>query len=128
MTIGSLGSIVFSVSSSRTETINSFKQSKSSSFAEHSLHCGDKKLEYTGRNSGKVTFGIILAEKLGVNVEEEISKINSAVQSGEIMRLIIGKTDYGKYVIADFSASRKNADRTGNTTLAEVSLSLTEYK
>ncbi|MCM1299684.1 MAG: phage tail protein [Firmicutes bacterium] len=128
MTVGSLGDIVFKVSSATVETLKNLSLSRGASYAKHNQHCGDTLLEFTGRDPGTVSFDMTLSADLGVNVASEISKIDQAVQSGRTMRLILGMAVYGKkWVISKYSVKYNYFDRNQNPLLAEISLSLTEY-
>lgn len=129
MTVGSLGNIVFSVSTDKIETITNIRQSGSASFAEHKRHCGNTLLEFTGKNADTFSFDITLAAELGVDVEKEIEKIVSAEQSGEALRLVIGKKTYGRYkwVIKNHTETMKYFDKHNQLIMAEVSVNLYEY-
>ena len=127
MTVGSLGDIIFKVSSSEVETLKNLKKSGGASYGKHSLHCGDTLLEFTGRDAGSISCDITLCSSLGVNVTKELEKIEGAERSGRVMRLILGKSIYGKWVIVKHSINYKYFDREQNPTVADVSVSLTEY-
>jgi hypothetical protein len=127
VTVGSLGDIIFKVSSSEVETLKNLKKSGGASYGKHSLHCGDTLLEFTGRDAGSISFDITLCSSLGVNVTKELEKIEGAERSGRVMRLILGKSIYGKWVIVKHSINYKYFDREQNPTVADVSVSLTEY-
>lgn len=129
MTIGSLGKIVFSVSLNKTETFTNLKQSGSAAFSEHQRHGGNSLIEFVGRNADTLTFDMILSSELGVDVQAEIDKISAAEQSGEILKLVIGKKIYGRYrwVIKSHSVNIKYFDKSSKPLLASVSVSLTEY-
>ena len=128
MTVGSLGNIIFEVSSSKVETLKNLKQSGSVSYGTHKRHCGSTLLEFTGKDAGNISFDITLSSSLGVDVAEEISKIEEAEQSGKTMRLILGMSIYGKkWVITKHSVNYKHFDKEQNPLLAEVSVLLTAY-
>ncbi len=129
MTVGSLGDIVFSVSSNKVETLKNLKYTKSASFAEHNRHCADTILEYTGNNPAEISFDITLSYLLGVKVEKEIKKLDLYTRRGKAMKLVIGKKVYGSYlwVIEKYSVNYQHFDKSGNVVTADVSLSLKEY-
>lgn len=129
MVVGNLGNIVFSVSPNRVETLFNVRQSGSAAYAEHKRHGGDTLLEFVGRNADSLSFDMILSEELGVDVWGEIEKIVSAEQSGEILRLVIGKKSYGrnKWVIIGHSVNMKRFDKRNRLVLAEASIELKEY-
>lgn len=129
MTIGSLGGIIFSVSSNKIETVNNFKQSGSASYGKHRRHCGDTLLEFVGRNADTISFDMTLAAQLGVDVEAELDKIVKAEQSGEALKLVIGKKALGRYkwVITKHTVNFKQLGRDNAPVMAEVSVQLSEY-
>lgn len=129
MVIGSLGGIVFTVSSEKIMTINNIKVSGSANFGKHQRHGGNTLLEYVGNDADTLSFDIKLAAQLGVDVEQEIDKIADAQRSGEALKLVIGKKVYGRYrwVIEKWSASYSAFDKNGKPILANVSLTLNEY-
>lgn len=129
MTIGSLGGIIFSVSSNKIETVNNLKQSGSASYGKHQRHCGDTLLEFVGRDADTILFDMTLAAQLGVDVEAELAKIVKAEQSGEALKLVIGKKALGrfKWVITKHTVNFKQLGRDNTLVMAEVSVQLSEY-
>ena len=129
MTIGSLGGIVFSVSSNKVETVNNFKQSGSASYGKHQRHSGNTLLEFVGSDVDTISFDMTLAAQLGVDVEAELAKIVNAEQSGEALKLVIGKKTLGRYkwVITKHTVNFKQLGRDNALVMAEVSVQLSEY-
>lgn len=129
MTVGSLGNIVFSVSANTIETLSNLKQSGSARYGKHQRHCADTLLEFVGRDPDSISFDMRLAARLGVDVEGEIEKIVTAEQSGEALKLVLGKKTIGRYkwVIVKHTVTYKQTDRESTLVLADVSISLTEY-
>lgn len=129
MTVGSLGNIVFTVSSNKIETLTNFKQSGSAAYSEHQRHAGNSLVEFVGRNADTISFEIVLSSELGVNVQTEIDKIAAAEKNGEILKLVIGKKIYGRYrwVIKSHTVNIKHFDKNNEPLLANVNVNLTEY-
>lgn len=129
MTVGSLGGILFSVSSNKIETVNNFKQSGSASYGKHQRHCGNTLLEFVGRDADTISFEMTLATRLGVDVEAEIAKIAKAEQSGEALKLVIGKNTLGRYkwVITKHTVNFRQLGRDNTLIRADVSVQLSEY-
>lgn len=129
MKIGSLGDIIFSVSSNTIKTLSRLKQSGGASFSEHKRHNAAPVLEYTGRELKEVSFQITLSEQLGVDVHEEIEKIIQYTESGKILNFVLGKKTFGggKWVITKYTVAHKYFDKMGDVVLADVSLTLKEY-
>lgn len=128
MTVGSLGNIIFEVSSSKVKTLKSLKRSGSVSYGKHQRHCGSTLLEFTGKDADALTFNMTLSASLGIDVEAELKKIETAERTGKAMRFILGKSIVGsKWVITKHTISYEYFDKEQKPMLAEVSLSLTEY-
>lgn len=129
MRIGSLGDVVFSINSRKIETLTGLKESASAAFSEHKRHNNSSILEFTGRNAKEISFSMTLSTELGVNVENEIKKIDNYLQKGTSLRLILGKRVYGSYkwVITKYSVSHKYFDKRGAPVVTDVSITLKEY-
>lgn len=129
MKIGSLGGIVFSVDPNKIQTVSNFKQSGSARYGKHQRHCGDTLLEFVGRDADTISFDMTLAAQLGVDVEAELAKIVNAEQSGEALKLVIGKKALGrfKWVITKHTVNFKQLGRDNALIMAEVSVQLSEY-
>lgn len=125
--IGSLGGIVFSVSTNQVKTFDGLKRSGSAKFASHNRHLKDTLLEFTGNDPDKITFTMALSAFLGVNPKNEISKLRAAQRAGRIMRLVIGRQNYGNWVINSLSIDYDRIDNKGNILIANVNVSLTAY-
>ena len=125
--IGTLGSVVFSVSTKQVKTFDDLKRSGSAKFASHNRHLKDTLLEFTGNDPDKITFSILLSVFLGVDLKAEISNLEAAKRTGKIMHLVIGRQSYGNWVITSLSTDYDRIDNKGNTLIAKISVSLTEY-
>ena len=129
MRVGSLGAIVFSVSSSKIETFSNLKRTSSANFSEHKRHNSKTFLEYTGRNPDEISFTMILSQSLGVDVEKQLQMLMNYERKGTTLKLIIGKKVYGSYrwVITKHTISYKYFDKRGRVATVEVSINLKEY-
>jgi len=128
-TIGTLGNIVFSVSSGRVNTFDGMKWDSSAQYATHNRHLKDVLLEYTGTDADKISFSMDFSVFLGVNPLAEITKLLDAERSGRVMPLIIGSKKYGKHkwVITGTSKELERFDNRGNLLIAKVNVSLMAY-
>ncbi|MCM1059674.1 MAG: phage tail protein [Eubacterium sp.] len=126
-TIGSLGGVVFSVSTNYVKTFDGLKRSGSAKFASHNRHLKDTLLEFTGNDPDKITFSIALSAFLGVDPQSEISALYAAKRAGRIMHLVIGRKSYGNWVINSLSEDYDKIDNKGNVLTANVSVTLTAY-
>ena len=127
--IGSLGDIIFSVSSNKVNTFDAMKWESSAQYAEHNRHLKDVLLEFTGTDADKISFSMYFSVFLGVNPIAEITKLLNAERTGRVMRLVIGNKAYGKHrwVIASASKALERFDSKGNMLIARVNVSLIAY-
>lgn len=127
--VGSLGGIIFTVSSDKIMTMSNIKTSGTANYGKHQRVSGNTLLEYTGNDADTLSFDIKLAAQLGVDIEKELDKIAAAQRSGEVLKLVIGKKAYGRYrwVIEKYSATYTAFGKDGKPILADVSLTLGEY-
>lgn len=95
-TIGTLGGVVFSVSTNKVKTFDDLKRTVSARYTSHNRHLKDTLLEFTGNDPDKITFTMSLSVFLGVDPQTEISNLQAAQRAGKIMHLVIGRQNYGK--------------------------------
>ena len=126
-TIGTLGGVAFSVSTNQIKTFSDLKRSGSARYASHNRHLKDTLLEFTGNDNDKITFTMSLSVFLGVDPQTEISNLRAAQRAGRIMHLVIGRQNYGNWVITSLSTEYDKIDNKGNVLIAKVSVSLTAY-
>lgn len=128
-TIGTLGDIVFTVSSNTVRTFENMKWDSSAQYAKHERHLQDVLLEFTGTDPDEITFSMYLSAYLGVNPMTELVKLLTAERSGTAMRLVIGEKAYGKYrwVITGTKKELEDFDNRGNLLSASVRVSLMAY-
>ncbi len=129
MKVGSLGKVVFSVSSNKVETFSGLKISSSASFGSHKRHCGNEIIEFTGNDADTISFSMTISQILGVNVEEELEKLKNYKRTGKTLKFVIGKKVIGNYrwVITNLTITPKHYGKKSEIITAEVSVSLKEY-
>ena len=66
MRIGTLGNLVFQVSSETVQTIDDLQWSGSAQYSTHQRHLGKGLLEFTGVDPDDLSFSIFLSRSLGV--------------------------------------------------------------
>lgn len=125
--IGSFGSLIFEVSTTRTVTPPSISESGGARWNTHDVAGAEPVQEYNGPTSRTITIPIVLLAQMGADVEEELSRIESMSETGEAHPLIIGgkpKGGAGSYwAITSWSTEHDRFGRAGNTTRASVELS-----
>jgi hypothetical protein len=128
-TIGSFGSLVFSVNDKKILPLRSVNWSINAKYAEHTRHLCDPLVEFVGNMNDKITFEMIFSAYLGLNPMSELSKLAEMVRSAEVNRLVIGTKAYGKnkWVITDIGGQLKEYDNKGNLLYATASVSLLAY-
>jgi hypothetical protein len=128
-TIGTLGDIVFSVSSEQVNTFDAMKWDSSARYATHDRHLKDALLEFVGLDADKISFSMYFSLFLGVDPCAEIIKLLEAEREGRVMRLIISGLPYGtrKWVITDTSRELERWDNKGNLLIARINVSLMAY-
>lgn len=138
--IGTLGSVVFSVSAGsekegrglggiRADTFRDFKRKKGASYAEHEVLGGDRRplLEFTGLKSTTISLRMVLSAALGVHPAERLAQLGDMCDLGLAVPLIIGGDVMGLWVIETISESWDCVDSKGELVSATVDLSLKEY-
>lgn len=124
--IGTLGGIVFQVSSRRVFTFGNLSRSSGAQYQKHEVILSKAKLEFLRPELETISLPIRLDKFLGVNPLTEINQIKKYVNTGFRLPLIIGGKFYGHWVIEKMEENWKNLDNRGNIIVAELDLSLLE--
>ena len=129
MAIGSLGDIVFEVSSDRVFTFDDLKRDVKMRYAKHEVIGNKPILEKIGPDLSEIKFKMLLSASLGINPLKEMDAIYTAFGNGNAMVLMLGSYIVGNYkwVISDFSESYSEIDNKGNVWKLEVDITLQEY-
>ncbi|WP_022850652.1 phage tail protein [Limisalsivibrio acetivorans] len=125
--IGSLGDVVFEVSSTRVRTFDALRREHSAKYAKHEILSGKPVLEHTGGGNTKISFTMQFVSSLGVNPIDELARLRSLLDAGEPLPLFFGDKQYGKYCIESISETHKTIDNQGRTHTAEAQVSLIEH-
>lgn len=125
--IGSLGEVVFSVSSEYIKTFQNFNLKKTARITQHDVIGQKSVLEFGGAGLLEGTLDIQLRADLGVNVEQEIGVLMAMMDDGFICPFILGSAYIGDYLISDVSAAFNIIRHDGITQSATVSVSIKEY-
>ncbi len=127
--IGSLGDIVFKVSSDTVRTFSNFKRSGSVNFSTHQRHGSIPLTEFTGIDPEKISFDIVLSVFLGTDPDEEIEKIINYERSAKTLSLMIDSKFIGGYrwTITSHDVKPTHYGKSGKIIRATVSLQLLEY-
>lgn len=125
--IGSLGRVIFSVSTNKVFTFKDFSKKAEARFHEHTVIARKPKLEYLGPGIGEISFNISLDQALGVSPAGEITKLEILRDSGKAESLVIGGKFIALFVVTSITEAWKKVDNRGNLRAAELSISLREY-
>lgn len=127
-TIGTLGDVVFAVSKNQVRTFQDLSIESSASYAKHNRHNLKPILEFQGNQTDTLSLKMHLSIYLGIDVEEQLNKIDTYMMQGKILTLIVGQKRYGtKWVIKSHSKGYTRFDGAGNLLVAESKVSLEEY-
>lgn len=127
--IGSLGPVVFVVAEGAIRTIDEFKRSSSSRWAQHDIIGQKPKKEFVGPGADSVSFAVHFSAALGLNPRKELDRLTELDRSGKAMPLVIGRKNVGVglWVISGLSQDWSRLDSIGNVLDAQVTISLEEY-
>lgn len=131
MRIGSWGKdIVFTISSRKVLTFDDLKRTLSSRWANHTPIYGKPKREFQGPDLEQVTLTVSLNAQLGIKVEKQLKRIETAVRTGKAEYLVIGgkRVGTGKYTITNLSESWERVLRKGRLLQVDLSITFTEYR
>lgn len=129
MRIGTLGNLVFQVSSETVQTINDLQWSGSAQYSTHQRHLGKGLLEFTGVDPDDLSFSIFLSRSLGVEPEESLALLRQYERNGTTLPFSLGSRPYGEYrwVIVSHKVQVAQFAGRGRIAAATVSVSLREY-
>lgn len=127
--VGSLGDVIFEVSSESVKTFDDLKMQLSAKFAQHDIHGGKGLLEFTGLGPTQLSFKVSLAASLGITPKDELAALREILEKGKAIPFVLDGEPQGwhLWVIENLSEDHKVLDKVGTLILAEVSLSLKEY-
>ena len=126
MQIGCFGDIVFEVGPSTVKTFQKMTEEYGARITQHKRHLAAPATEFTGPEEGKITLTARVSKYLGANPQRDIDLARYYTTHGVAQTLVIGSRSYGAWMIQSVKIDRKNSDRFGNLTDAELSFSFTE--
>ena len=127
--IGSLGDVVFEVSSEKVQTFRDFQIQRSAKFSEHAIHGRKALLEFTGLPPASVSLNIRLDAGLGVIPKDELDYLHFTLKSHYAVPLILDGEPQGDglWVLESIDEKHEIIDNFGTSIAVEVSLKLKEY-
>jgi phage protein U len=129
MAIGSLGDVVFEVSSDAVKTFDDMSVQLSAKYAQHDIHGRKGLLEFTGLAPSTLSLKIHLSAALGIVPKEELTALRDMLKAGKAVPFILDGEPQGDglWVIESLNENHKVINNAGALVLAEASLSLKEY-
>lgn len=125
--IGSLGEIVFKVSSREILTFKELNIDLSPRWGEHNPVMSIPKQEFIGMGAKVLSFTIDLNIGNKINPQEQYEKLLTSTNKGEILPFFLGEKAIGNFVITNIKIVYKVIDNKGRVLVGSVSLSLKEY-
>lgn len=127
--IGSLGQVLFEVSSDKILTFDGLNFSYKAKFAEHSIHNRNSLLEFTGFPAVTASMNILLNSALGVDPYEELENLKNIFREHEAVAFILDGEPQGNglWVIENMGLNFNFLSNKGRAQIIGVNLSLKEY-
>lgn len=129
MAVGSLGDIVFEVNDDRKLTFSGMSYNVGTRTSVHNRINGRPLIEYQGAENEEISLTIKLSAFLGINPRKSMYKLNDMCREGVPLRLVIGKTHFGKYkwLITKVSSTMEHISNRGQLLSITAKITLKEY-
>ena len=129
MPLGSLGDIVFQVSSREVITFDGLKRTTKARYGTHEINGQKPLLEYLGPDGEEISFTMKFSTSWGVDPTEQANQLRELCEKGEAMYLIIGNQTVGanQWVIESVGEAMVFVDNMGRVIVSEVDVTLKEY-
>lgn len=124
--IGSFGDVIFTVSTDKAFTYNSYSRKTSINYTTHDIINASPVLEYTAPAVEELSINIQLINTLGVDPMEECETLRQMAQAGSREYFMINGVPIGgtPWVITDLSEDSTIFDTTGRPAVSTVALTL----
>lgn len=129
MALATLGSVVFSVSSSRVFTPSNISGSAGSDWATHDVVHGKPRSEYVGPKLRSYTFDILLRAQDGVPPRRTLKTLQQMAESSDAYWFLVGGESMGDnpYKLTDITDSWDHVLSGGRLIQCKVGITLEEY-
>jgi hypothetical protein len=129
MPIGSLGDIVFEVSSREVRTFKDYKRTTKARYQSHEIIGLKPILEYIGPDGEEISFTMQFSVSLGVEPVDETNKIRELCEKGEAMYFVLGNETIGanQWIIESVGESVDTIDNSGRVIVTQIDVTLKEY-
>lgn len=129
--IGNFGKeITFEVNSKKILTPKNLKRTVSARWKQHNLVAQKPKMEFVGPDMDETTLTVVLSAEHGVKPRKTIEKLEAAVASGTVAKLVIGGKKIGsnKVYISKMSESWDEIWNQGELVRATLDITFSEYR
>lgn len=129
MPVGSLGDVVFEVSSDKVRTFHDLQMQRKANYAEHAIHGRKALLEFTGLAPLTASMQIELLASLGVVPKDELAALAEILTKHEAIPFILDGEPQGDnlWVLENISGSYSVLNNKGEPISISVTLNLKEY-
>lgn len=127
--IGSLGDIVFTVSSLKVLTFKDYKRSTKARTSSHDIIGQKPVTEFLGPAGEEISFTMDFLTGLGVSPATQAGKLRTMCESGEANYFMLGNECIGanKWLVTSVGESADVIDDTGRIINSRVDVTLEEY-
>lgn len=128
MQVGSLGDVVFEVSSACVRTVSGVQFSREARYEDHQVQGAAPRAEFLSPGLGTGTLTLLLRRDMGVDPLTEAKRLRRMMDDGSVVRLVLANANLGKWTIRRMSESWQHMLR-GLTGPQSISLTveITEY-
>lgn len=129
MPIGSLGNIVFQVSSNKVVTFDNFKRTTKARTASHDIIGQKPIIEYLGPDGEEITFTMLFRMDCGVTPSEEVAKVREMCQKGTAAYFVLCNEMIGdnKWIVTDVGETANFIDNMGRIISSQIEVTIKEY-
>ena len=128
MITGTLGSVVFKMSSKQAKTIKSLSWKKSYGYSEHKRYGKNSLLEYTGRAPDDLEFEMEISAFLGVRPLKMLNDLAAIAKKHQVVTFVLGTDVIGtKWVITNIENTTERFFMDGTLVSAKLKVKIKEY-
>lgn len=125
--IGSLGEIVFIVSTRKTSTFDNLSETNAGKWETHTTKKQEQ--EFISSELAKCTFTLPTNIRVGTSPDETFDILNNYCSTGEVINFILGGKKFrnNSYILRSFKTTSKKINNIGQITSADYEVELEEY-
>ena len=124
--LGSIGDVTFETSNMMIRTFQQFTSSRSAKYTDHDVINQKPVSEFTGLELDEKEFEITLDGSLGLDPQEEVTKLREMQESGEPYRVILFGEICGDYTIRSIEEEYRHT-LCNRPLIIKLTLTIKEY-